>query len=231
MLEYGSKSIVSVVTRPRAPVAGTRVRLWQHAAQADYQTAAQGKLVGGLIGIDAAAVIVVIIERSPCCSNRREELGFQLNSHPWGNIDICPKLESGRKIAIRLKSGRRRHNVRSEQQAEEGPDSRIGDIPGKYRASHDKILAQISSIDLGAPIIAVIINTRRRRDMIIKNFDPDIAVDVKIDRATEIQPPGYAAVGIVKVISFRKSVADLGNQFHRGLSKGAASRQENKNDR
>jgi hypothetical protein len=66
--------------------------------------------------------------------------------------------------------------------------------------------------------------------VIIKDFDPDIAVDVKIDRAAEIQPSGYAAVGIVKVISFRKSIADLGNQFHRGLSEGTASRKENKQD-
>jgi hypothetical protein len=63
--------------------------------------------------------------------------------------------------------------------------------------------------------------------VIIKNFDPDVSIDVKIDRATEVKTAGYAAVGAVKVISFRKSIAYLGYQFHRSLSEGTACREEN----
>ena len=74
LLEYGSKSIVSVI--PGSWPAVNRLGLRKHPAKADDQATAQGELVGGLIGIDTAVIIVVIIEGSPCRPNRREELGF-----------------------------------------------------------------------------------------------------------------------------------------------------------
>jgi hypothetical protein len=99
LLEYGSKSIIPVVTGPWPAVYGVRLR--EHAAEAYDQTAAQGKLVGGLIRIDTAGVIVAIVEGSTGRSHRGKELGLQLNAHPRRNVDICPKLKSCSKIAVR----------------------------------------------------------------------------------------------------------------------------------
>ena len=70
------KLIISVVARSRPAVYG--MRLGKHPAEADDQTPAQGELVGGLIGIDRAAIVVVIIKGSAGRPDRREELGFQL---------------------------------------------------------------------------------------------------------------------------------------------------------
>ena len=224
MLEYGSKLIITVVSGSRPPVYGVRLR--KYAAEAYNQAAAQGKLVGGLIRIDTGSVIVTIVEGSPRRSHRGKELGFQLNAHARRNIDICPNLKSCGKIATRCITGTspRGHNVRSQQQAQEGPNCRIGDIPGKYRAGHDKILAQVTAVDLSASVVAVGIDTRARGDMIIKNFDPDVTVDIKIDRTAEVQTAGYSAVCTIKIISRRKSITNLRNQFHRGLRKGTACR-------
>ena len=99
LLEYGSKSIISVI--PRAPGRAAIAGFGQDAAEADDHAAPERKRVYGLVRVDTAAIIVAIVIGAACGVKRSEQLRFQLNTDARGNVDICSHLESSRKIGVR----------------------------------------------------------------------------------------------------------------------------------
>jgi len=60
--------------------------------------------------------------------------------------------------------------------------------------------------------------------MIIKDFYANATGEVEIDGAAQIESIGYAAIGIVKVISRREGIADLWNKLNGGLREGTGRR-------
>ncbi len=62
--------------------------------------------------------------------------------------------------------------------------------------------------------------------MIVKEFETEVAVDIEVHRATQVQAAGHAAIDIIKIISCRKAIANLGDELHRCLCKQTDSREE-----
>jgi hypothetical protein len=224
-LEYGSKLVVSVIPGGRA-TAIYDMGLLKYAAEADDQAATKGELINRLIRVDATAVKVVIVIGAACRGDRRKVLGFELDTYPWGNVDICPQLESCGKIAVGRISRSGGQDIGSQQEPYKGPHRRVGYITGPDRPGHNIILVEVAAGYLSASVKIIIIDAGARRDMIIKYFYPHVTVDIEIDRAAQVQTAGNTAIRIIKVISGRKGVAYLRNQLNGGLSKSLDRRQE-----
>lgn len=220
MLEYGSKLVVSVIPWGGAAVIYD-VWLRQYPAKADNQATAEGELVNGLIGVYAAVVVIVIIVGAACRGHRRQVLGFELDTNPWGNVDICPQLKSCGEITAGRISRGRSQDISTQEETEKRSHGRVGNIAGKDRAGHNIVLIKVTAGYLSAAVKPVIVDPRGGGDMIIKYFNPDIAVDIEIYGAPQVQPAGDAAIGIVKVISRGKGIPDLWNKLNGGLCKGA----------
>jgi len=133
----------------------------KHAAKTDDQTSAKRKGIDRLVGIDAPAIIVVEIISASCRSDRREELGLELDAHTRRTVDVHPQLETRRKIGVGRITGRLRcQDIGAEQKTQKWPHRRTGNITGKYKSTHDIILVQVAACDLTAPVISVVEEAR-----------------------------------------------------------------------
>lgn len=62
--------------------------------------------------------------------------------------------------------------------------------------------------------------------MIVKDLKTKVTVDIEIHGPAEVQTAGHAAIDVIKIISRRKGITSLGDEFHRRLGERAHSKQQ-----
>src|SRR6185437_6444537 len=181
-----------------------------------------------LVRIYPTAIIVGVVISIPRGIYRGQELRLQLDAYAGRDIDIRSQLYPCSKMAVGSIAvpAHGRNDIGAQQQTEEGPHRRVRDRAGKNKTAHDIILVEITTDDLCTTIVTIIVDAGGSTLVIVQHFKPKIAGDIEIHGAAQVQPACYPTVIAVKIISCRKAIACLGDEFHCRLRERARCREQ-----